>query len=94
LHYPPGWHWSPDTEGAAILAGVSVEQLQEQVDYWTTHVFSRPVRDLDGELRRSIPGIKTRAETERFKAAVSRPHRGGSRQPNAGRTGFENAKES
>jgi hypothetical protein len=70
LHYPPGWHWSPETEAAASVAGVSVEQLQEQVDYWTTHVFTRPVRDLDGELRRSLGSIRTRAETTRAKTAA------------------------
>jgi hypothetical protein len=69
-NYPRGWRWSAETEVAASVAGVSVAQLQEHVDYWTTHVFSRSVCDLDGELRRSLGSIRTRAETASAKAAA------------------------
>src|SRR6186997_828295 len=58
-NYPPGWHWSAETEAAAAIEGVSAAELQEHVKYWTTHVFSVEVRDLDGELQRSIPAIRT-----------------------------------
>jgi len=68
--YPPGWRWSPETEAAAALENVSPPQLQEHVNYWTIHVFC-PVRerDLDAELRRSIPGIVKRAQGARMAAS-------------------------
>jgi hypothetical protein len=51
---------------------------------------------LDGELQRSITGIRKHWETERFKAAAraspqqtSKPRRYGSAQPDAGKTGWE-----
>jgi len=88
-YYPEGWHWNAETEAAASVVGVSAKQLQDHVDYWTTHVFSRPVCDLDGELRRSIGGIRTRAETARAKAAQApfRPRKPAVlAQPNCGMT--------
>jgi hypothetical protein len=69
-NYPPGWRWNAETEAAASIEGVSAEHLQEHVDYWTTHVFPGRVRDLDGELRRSLGSIRTRAETARAKTAA------------------------
>jgi hypothetical protein len=70
-NFPDGWRWSAETEAAAVIEGVSPDDLQEHVKYWTTHVWGRPVRDLDGELRRSIGDIRKRAETLRAKAATS-----------------------
>jgi hypothetical protein len=94
--FPEGWHWSAETEAAARIAGVSTAELQEHVDYWTLHDFSRPTNDLDGELRRRLGDIRTHWETERAKAAAraspqltSKPRRYGSAQPDAGKTGWE-----
>ena len=94
--YPKGWRWSVETEAAARIEGVSVPELREHVDWWTTHDFSRPVNDLDGELRRSLGSIRTHWETERAKALsraspqlTSKPRRYGSAQPDAGKTGWE-----
>ncbi len=94
--YPKGWRWSAETAAAAGIAGVSTDELQEHVSWWTTHDFARPCNDLDGELRRSVPGIRKHSETERFKAAAraspqqtSKPRRYGSAQPDAGKTGWE-----
>lgn len=67
--FPKGWRWSAETEAAARMAGVSAEELQEHVSWWTTHDFARPVNDLEGELQRAIAGIRRHAETDRFKAA-------------------------
>lgn len=66
--FPEGWRWSDETRHAAAMVGVTVVELQEHVDFWTTRAFSIPVIDLDGELRRSIGDIKTRRETQRAKA--------------------------
>jgi hypothetical protein len=94
--YPKGWRWSSETAAAATLAGVSADELQEHVDYWTRHDFSRPTNDLEGELRSRIGDIRKHWETERFKAAAraspqltSKPRRYGSAQPDAGKTGWE-----
>lgn len=94
--FPKGWRWSAETEAAAAIAGVSLAELQEHVDYWTLHDFSRPTTNLDGELRRSLGSIRTHWETERAKAAAraspqlaSKPRRYGSAQPDAGKTGWE-----
>lgn len=61
--FPVGWHWTPETEAAARMQTVTTDELQEHVNYWTTHAWSVPVTDLDGELRRSIGGIRRRRET-------------------------------
>lgn len=67
--YPPGWSWSEETRAAAVMAGVTPADLREHVDFWTTHAWSAPVTDLDAELRRRIPDIKRRRDTERAKAS-------------------------
>jgi hypothetical protein len=67
--FPKGWRWSEATEGAAATQGVTAAELQEYVDYWTTHKWPIPVTDLDGELRRSVSNIRKRSERERFKAS-------------------------
>jgi len=84
--YPKGWRWSADTASAAHIQGVSLTELQEHVDYWTTHEFARPVTDLDAETRRSLPNIVKRKSTQAYKQPKH-----GSAQPNAGKTGWENA---
>lgn len=59
--FPEGWSWSAETASEARMQGVTDPQLQEHVDYWTTHDFARPVTNLDKELVRQIPHIKTRS---------------------------------
>lgn len=70
--YPPGFKWSDETAAAAAMQGVTPAQLQEHVDYWTLHKFSRPCTNLDGELRRRIPDIRKRAEKERYREVTER----------------------
>lgn len=71
--YPKGWHWSRATEAAAMTIGLSPEDLQEHVDFWTLRDFpGGPVRDLDGELTRSLGGIRKRVEIKRAKERVPR----------------------
>jgi hypothetical protein len=69
--FPKGWRWSDDTEQAALIEGVTAADLREHVEFWTTHAWSVPVTDLDGELRRSIGNIRMRRETARAKARAS-----------------------
>lgn len=72
IQYPKGWRWSAETESEALMQAVSRDDLQEHVNFWTTHKWSIPVTDLDGELRRNIPNIRTRRETNAAKAAAQR----------------------
>jgi hypothetical protein len=67
IQYPVGWAWSAATQAEADMQGVTAAQLQEHVNYWSLHKFSRPCTDLDGELRRRLPDIRKRGETERAK---------------------------
>lgn len=90
--FPKGWRWSEATWARAVMAGVSAEQLQEHVDYWTTHDFSRPTNDLDAELVRCLARIRNGPPHGRPPARASprtshNPR--ASKQPNAGLTGFE-----
>jgi hypothetical protein len=55
--YPHGWRWSRATAAAARARGVSDAELQETVDYWTTHLWGAPATDLDAELVRRLDGI-------------------------------------
>ena len=71
LQYPPGWSWSAETEGAAVMAGVTAADLREHVGYWTTHAWAVAVTDLDGELRRKLPDIRKRRETASAKARAA-----------------------
>lgn len=66
--YPKGWRWSAETESEALMQAVSRDDLQEHVTFWTTHLWTVPVTDLDGELRRKIPDIRARRETNQAKA--------------------------
>lgn len=61
--FPKGWRWSDETEQEAKIQGIRVEQLREHVEYWTIHEWSVAVKDLDGELVRSLPNIRLRSET-------------------------------
>lgn len=81
MSYPPGWHWNAETEAAASIVAVTAAELQDEVDYWTTHIFTRPVRDLDGELRRSLGKIHLHAEKVRAKAAQAVRSTHGARSP-------------
>lgn len=69
--YPPGWQWSAETEADAAMQGVTPAELREHVAYWTTHEWGPAVTDLDGELRRRIPDIRNRSQTQRAKARAS-----------------------
>lgn len=72
--FPIGWKWSLKTTAAAVARGLTADDLQGHVDYYTTRAFpGGTVDDLDGEgldleLRRSLPGI-----AERKKKASSAP---------------------
>lgn len=60
--YPRGWReWSLDTAKEAVAQGLTTADLAGHVDYWSLRDFpGGAVNDLDGELRRSIPGIVER----------------------------------
>lgn len=73
--FPIGWKWSLKTTAAAVARGLTADDLQGHVDYYTTRSFpGGKVNDLDGEgldleLRRSLPGIAERKK----KASGSAP---------------------
>lgn len=60
--FPKGWRgWSIDTASEAVAQGLTTADLAGHVDYWTLRDFpGGAVSDLDGELRRGIPGIAAR----------------------------------
>lgn len=72
LQFPEGFKWSDATQAEATIAGVTAAQLQEHVNYWTLHRWSVPCTNLDGELRRCIPDIRTRAEKKRYLESTDR----------------------
>lgn len=72
FQFPEGFKWHEATQAAAAMQGVTAAQLQEHVDYWTLHKWSRPCTNLDGELRRCIPDIRKRAEKTRYLDSTDR----------------------
>lgn len=69
--YPEGWCWSEDTWQAAAVLGLTAAELQEHVDYWTVHEFTRPTTSLDKDLVRCLGTIAAKASTVRAKARAS-----------------------
>jgi hypothetical protein len=84
--------WEPKEQHRARCAEVQLP-FDDVLKRFRKQEFNRAYSDWDRRFELWIDDQKVQAETERFRARAS-PRRHGSRQPNAGLTGFENAKES
>lgn len=82
-HFPKGWReWSLETSAEAAALGLTTADLAGHVAYWTLRDFSGgTVNDLDGELRRALPGIVARKRAAASPAA--RPEAASSSNPYA-----------
>ena len=75
LKFPKGWReWSLETAAEAVALGLTRHDLGGHVDYWSLRRFpGGSVDDLDGELRRALPGIAERKRMATERGAAPEP---------------------